>query len=209
MSDKLLEKLKDFSTPEICDAVARRINLNPSIKQIVGDEKIVGRALTVDVPYGEGLIVTNAIEDIKEGDVIVISGKGNVETSYWGDHRSICAKFMKAEAVVIDGAMRDIDACTEVSFPIFARGITPRTANKSGEGSINVDIECGGINISPGDIIFADKNGVVALKYEEIEIAIEKAIEKRLNEEYTINKMFETGKVLPRIIKRNEDGENS
>lgn len=204
-----LQKLKDFSTPEICDALSRKINLNPAIKQVVGNKKIVGKALTVDVPYGEGLIVTNAIEKIQEGDVIVISGKGNIETSYWGDHRSICAKFMKAEAVVIDGAMRDIDACEEVGFPIFARGITPRTANKTGEGSINLEINCGEINISPGDIIFADRNGVIALKPDEIENAIEKALDKRKNEEYTINKMFETGKVLPRIINRNEDGKNN
>ncbi|MBU5669160.1 RraA family protein [Peptoniphilus sp. MSJ-1] len=207
--NSLLQKLKDFSTPEICDAVSRKINLNPAIKQVVGNKKIVGKALTVDVPYGEGLIVTNAIEKIQKGDVIVISGKGNIETSYWGDHRSICAKFMKAEAVVIDGAMRDIDACEEVGFPIFARGITPRTANKTGEGSINVEINCGGINISPGDIIFCDRNGVIALKPDEIQDAIEKALDKRKNEEYTINKMFETGKVLPRIIKRNENGKNN
>ena len=202
VSNEVLEKLKEFSSPELCDAVNRKINLDSSIKPIVGDRKIVGRAYTVDVPSDEGLIVTSAIENLSEGDVLVIAGKGNLESSYWGDHRSICAKFMKAEAVVIDGAMRDIDACEKVGFPIFAKGICPKTANKKGTGELNTSVDCGGLLIEPGDIIFGDRNGVLCLKDSDIESAIEKAEEKRKNEEYTIAKMFETGKVLPRIIKR-------
>ena len=190
INKEIINKLKDFSTPEICDAVKREINLDYNIKQLVGSNKIAGRAYTVDVPPNESLIVANALEDLTEGDVLVISGKGKLDSSYWGDYRSICAKFKKAEAVVIDGAMRDIEDCEKVGFPIFAKGICPKASNKNGEGELNTK--------------FGDRNGVVCLKDSEILPAIKKAEEKQKNEEYTISKMYESGRVLPRIIKLNE-----
>ena len=204
INNEIINKLKDFSTPEICDAVKREINLDYNIKQLVGSNKIAGRAYTVDVPPNESLIVANALEDLTEGEVLVISGKGKLDSSYWGDYRSICAKFKKAEAVVIDGAMRDIEDCEKVGFPIFAKGICPKASNKNGEGELNTKVICGGVEINPGDIIFGDRNGVVCLKDSEILPAIKKAEEKQKNEEYTISKMYESGRVLPRIIKLNE-----
>lgn len=202
ISKEIIDKLKEFSTPELCDAVERKINLDHDIKQLVGNKKIVGRAYTVDVPPNESLIVANALKNLTEGDVLVISGKGKIDSSYWGDYRSICAKFKKAEAVVIDGAIRDIEDCEEIGFPIFAKSICPKASNKEGTGKINIKVICGGIEIEPGDIIFGDRNGVICLKDSDVESAMEKAEEKRKNEEYTISKMFETGQVLPKILKR-------
>lgn len=200
-----LEKIRQFSSPELCDAIDRDINLDSNIKFFVGNKTVVGRAYTVDVPSGEGLIVTKAIENLSKGDVLIIAGKGNTNLSYWGDHRSICAKFMKAEAVIIDGAMRDIDGCEEVGFPIFARGICPKTAKKNDVGNLNTRVLCWGILIEPGDIIFGDRNGVLCLKDSDVLSVIERAEEKRKNQEYTISEMFRTGKVLPRIIKRDQN----
>lgn len=204
INKEIINKLKEFSTPELCDAVKRKINLDHNIRQIVGSNKIAGRAYTVDVPPNESLIVANAIKDLEEGDVLIIAGKGKLDSSYWGDYRSICAKFKKAEAVVIDGAMRDIDDCEEVGFPIFAKGICPKASNKNETGELNKKVICGGVEINPGDIIFGDRNGVICLKDSEIMPAIEKAEEKRKIEEYTISKMYETGKVQLRLLKETE-----
>lgn len=198
----LVEKLRGFTTPELCDGMGVYRSMDYHIKPRAGKEKIVGTAFTVDVPSGEGGIIADAILQLKEGDVMVIAGKGNCASSYWGDHRSICAKLMKAEAVIIDGACRDIEGCEEADFPLFARGITCGTAGKSGAGRIGVTVSCGGVSVSPGDLVVGDRNGVVVLRPEEAEAVMDAALDKRLRQDETIRIMRETGKILTKIIKK-------
>lgn len=198
---ELIEKLRGFTTPELCDGMGLYRSMDYQIGPRAGREKICGRAFTVDVPSGEGGIIADAIEQLEEGDVLVIAGKGNCACSYWGDHRSICASMMKAEAVVIDGCCRDIEGLEESGFPVFARGITCGTAGKSGEGRIGSPVVCGGAPVSPGDLIIGDRNGVVVIRPGEADEVMERALDKRRRQEETIRRMKETGKVMPRILK--------
>lgn len=195
----LIERLRGFSTPELCDGAGLYHSMNHQLRHYVGKNKIVGTAVTVDVPSGEGGFVADAIYSLQDGDVMVIAGKGNCDSSYWGDHRSICAAMLKAEAVVIDGAFRDIDGCEEAGFPIFARGVTCGTALKSGVGAVNVPVSCGGVTVFPGDFIIGDRNGVCVLRPEEAESVMERAANKRLRQEATIQEMMRTGKVQTKI----------
>lgn len=197
---ELIEELRKFSVPELCDGLGFYSTMDYDIKPKVAIRKIVGPAFTVKVPSGDGQIVTNAIEMVKPGEVIVIAGHGNLKSSYWGDHRSICAEFQNAEGVVIDGAFRDIEGCEEVDFPIYAKGITPGTAGKTGIGELNVEVSCGGVVVRPGDIIVGDRNGVVVIPPEKAEEAIKKAKEKIEAQNWTIEEMKRTGKVMPRVI---------
>ncbi len=198
--DELIAKLRKYSVPELCDGMFLYNTMNCNIKPMVTTKKIVGPAFTVKVPSGEGSIVTSALEQLNQGDVIVIAGHGNCKSSYWGDHRSYCAKFQNAEGVVIDGAFRDIDECEEIGFPIYAINTTPGTASKSGLGELNVTVSCGGVVVNPGDIIVGDRNGVCVIPQEKVEEVIEKAKAKVEAQEWTINEMKRTGKVMPRVI---------
>ena len=111
----------------------------------------------MDVPAGEGDLIADAILQLKEGDVLVIAGKGCCHCSYWGDFRSFCAKRTRAAGVVIDGAFRDVEECRGIGFPIFARAVTCPTAAKNGTGQMNVPVDCGGVRVQPGDLIVGTK----------------------------------------------------
>ena len=198
----LIERLRAFTTPELCDGAGLYHSMDYRIKPWIGRKKIVGPAVTVDVPSGEGSIVADAILALEEGDVLVIAGKGNCDCSYWGDHRSICANLMKAEGVVIDGAFRDLEGCEEAGFPVYAKGLTCGTAAKSGAGAINVPVSCGGVCVRPGDIVIGDANGVCVLTREEAEGVIERALKKIENQRYTIAEMERTGEVYTKLLKK-------
>lgn len=202
VSAELLEQLRKFSVPELCDGAENGLynTMDYHIKPMVTQQKIVGPALTIKVPVGEGAIVTNALEQVKAGEVIVIAGQGNCISSYWGDHRSFCARFQKAEGVVIDGAFRDVEGCEEIGFPIYARAITPGTAGKSGVGKINVPISCGGIIVNPGDIVVGDRNGVCIIRPGEVEQVIERTRRKIEAQEWTMREMERTRVCMPRVI---------
>ena len=197
----LIEELLSFTVPELCDGMKLYHVMDACIQSRVGNAHIVGPAVTVDVPAGEGGFVADAIPALQPGDVLVIAGKGNCASSYWGDHRSICAKMLGAEGVVIDGAFRDVEGCEEIGFPIFAKGLTAGTALKSGVGLLNVPVACGNQVVMPGDIICGDRNGVLVLRPEEAREAMARALDKRKRQVATIEEMRATGKVLTKVKK--------
>lgn len=199
VQNELIQKLRKYSTPELCDGSQFCMAMDWQIKPQVGGDSICGPAVTVDLPSGEGDLVADGILHLKKGDVLVIAGKGRCDCSYWGDHRSICAAMMEAEAVVIDGAFRDIEGCEKVGFSVFAKGLTCRSAAKTGKGRIQTEVSCGGVLVRPGDLIVGDRNGVVVIPPEEAEYIMEQAEKKRSIQESLIKQMKQTGEVIPRI----------
>lgn len=197
----MIERLLTFSTSELCDGASNPRPMDYHIKPWVGEKRIAGRAVTVDVPAGEGDLIADAILQLKEGDVLVIAGKGCCRCSYWGDFRSFCAKRTRAAGVVIDGAFRDVEECREIGFPIFARAVTCPTAAKNGTGQMNVPVDCGGVRVQPGDLIVGDENGVCVIDPKEAEAIMEKAEKKRAAQERTMREMEETGVLYTRIKK--------
>lgn len=198
---EMIARLRNYTTSELCDGAVNYHTMDYHIRRQVSDKKIVGPAFTINPPKGISGIIPDAILEAESGDVLVVAGQGFGAGSYWGDHRSICANMKGLEGIVIDGAFRDLDGCRESAFPIFARNVTPGSAGKAREGELNVPIICGGVEVYPGDLIIGDCNGVLVIKPEDAEWIMEKADEKINAEQYTIQRMKETGEILPRIIR--------
>lgn len=198
-TEDTISRLRTFSTCELCDGAGLYHSMHHDISHRVGPAHICGPALTIEVPGGKGGLIADAILQAKPGQVIVIAGHGNCDSSYWGDHRSVCAQMMGVEAVVIDGAYRDKDDCEAVGLPIFARGVTCCAASKSNEGAVNVPVSCGGVTVHPGDYIIGDVNGVCVLRPQEAEKAMEQALKKRKLQEAVVRHMRRTGQVIPKL----------
>ena len=202
MDEKLksiIEQLREFTTSELCDGAIDYHTMDYHIKRRVSDKKIVGPAFTVNPPKGVSGIIPDAILAMNPGEVMVVAGKECCNHSYWGDHRSICASVKGLEGVVIDGAFRDLEGCMEVGFPIFARSVTPGSCAKAAEGELNVPILCGGVEVCPGDLIIGDCNGIIVIKPEEAELVMERARKKIAAQNAVIERMRQTGEVLPRV----------
>lgn len=197
---QIIKCLREFSVPELCDGARFYRTMDYRIKPMAAYKKIVGPALTVHPAPGESSTVVKALEQVVEGQVIVIAAGGCCSSSFWGDHRSICARFMKAEGVVIDGAFRDVEGCEKAGFPVYAMALTPGAAGKSGTGAVNVPVSCGGVPVNPGDLIIGDQNGVCVICPDEAEAVMERARRKIEAQERTVQEMRRTGKVMPRIM---------
>lgn len=202
MDEKLkliIEQLREFTTSELCDGAIDYHTMDYHIKRRVSDKKIVGPAFTVNPPKGVSGIIPDAILAMNPGEVMVVAGKECCNHSYWGDHRSICASMKGLEGVVIDGAFRDLEGCMEVGFPIFARSVTPGSCAKAAEGELNVPILCGGVEVCPGDLIVGDCNGIIVIKPEEAELVMKRARKKIAAQNAVIERMRQTGEILPRV----------
>ncbi len=78
---------------------------------------------------------------------------------------ALCANTRKVSAIIIDGPMTDFEEIKDIGNPVFARGTSALTTKFIHDcGEINYDISCGGVTVHPGDMIMADKNGILVLR---------------------------------------------
>lgn len=164
--NSLNENLNPFMslpTTSISDAMQGFNSLDPAIKPLDETVKIVGRALTVKIQAGDNLGVLRAIREAKEGDILVIDGKGYTQRAIAGDFVVGLARNMGVRGIVVDGAVRDVLGVKAMNFPVFCRATAIVASVKSEKGEINVPISCGGVSIQPGDLIVGDADGVVVV----------------------------------------------
>jgi 4-hydroxy-4-methyl-2-oxoglutarate aldolase len=79
---------------------------------------------------------------------------------------------------VIDGAVRDLAEIEELRFPVFAAGVVPTPPIRDGGGGeTGTSIVCGGIAVSPGDLLVGDDDGVVVVPRDEVDELVTRARE--------------------------------
>lgn len=194
---ELIEKLRAFSSCELCDGSIVYNAMDYHIKPMVTEKKIVGPAVTLHCTLGDSLLITKAISMCQPGDVLVVDGHGSGNNALWGDHRSMISKALGLEGVVLDGAFRDIEETEEIGFPIYARNITAGSSTKNSNGEINVPISCGGVPVRPGDIIVGDRNGVCVVPPECAEEIMRNASAKIEKLNKLKDEIKNEGKIIP------------
>lgn len=130
--------------------------------------KFVGTAVTVRIPHLDSTAVHMAADMLRPGDVLVVDQSGDELRSCFGGLVSYTAKVRGAVGAVIDGCVNDYDETLAYDFPVFSRGFSPLTTRIAGiEGAINVPVSVAGAVVHPGDVVFADSDGVAFLRPEE------------------------------------------
>jgi regulator of RNase E activity RraA len=123
------------------------------------------------------------VDDLRPGDVAVFSCAGNSRIAPWGELLSTAARARRAHGCVTDGLVRDVRMIRDMGFPVFAGGIGPLdTKSRAKMMMADVPSEIGDAKISPGDIIFGDVDGVVAIPggvaSEVLAVAMQKVMEE-------------------------------
>ena len=75
--------------------------------------------------------------------------------------------------MVLDAAVRDVEALRAKGFPVFSFGLNPCGPTKRVSGRVNYPISVGGITVSPGDLVVGDADGVVVIERERVAETIE------------------------------------
>ncbi len=174
----LLDAFSEIPAANISDTMGRLVGMHPRIKLQSNPDKPItaARALTIKTRSGDNLMLHQALNMAKPGDVLVVSNDGGE------DYRSLIGEIMftylegtGAAGIIIDGPIRDIDAVRQMKMPIYATGTNPAGPYKEGPGEINVPISCGGISVNPGDIIVMDLDGVIVIPLKEAETVLKNA----------------------------------
>ncbi|MDK2832611.1 MAG: 3-hexulose-6-phosphate synthase / 6-phospho-3-hexuloisomerase, partial [Methanolobus sp.] len=156
--------LETVSTSNISDAMHRKGAMQDIFPMMEG-KKMVGTAVTVQTFKGDWAKAVEAIDEAKEGDVIVIYN-GSRHVAPWGGLATLSCLNKGVAGVVIDGAVRDIDEIRKIGLPVFATCHVPNAGEPKGFGEINSEIVCGNQTVNPGDYIVGDDSGVVVIPKE-------------------------------------------
>jgi 4-hydroxy-4-methyl-2-oxoglutarate aldolase len=187
--------------------------MTPALRPIGRRNFIVcGPALTVKAMAIDSVVVHNAIDMAEPGDIIVIDRNGDNKHAAWGEMTSLAAQVAGVAATVIDGPATDVVEIEHMGYLVFSRGISPITTKSPGiSGEINTTIQCGGVSVSPGDIILADDNGVVVIPPDQVADVVERCeprarreveMRRRLLAGEKISDLFGAGQKLTDALER-------
>ncbi len=142
-----------------------------------------GPALTADCGAADIMATIAALNFIQPGDIVVSTSAGHQGCAAAGDRVSGMMKNAGAAGFVTDGPMRDYDSVVAVGLPVWCTGLTPGTPFTKGPGRVGLPIQIGGQQVQTGDMIVADRDGVVVVPYERIDEVITQLVQVREAEE--------------------------
>jgi 4-hydroxy-4-methyl-2-oxoglutarate aldolase len=159
-TSNLFQKL---SPTTLADVLTRANVMDSGLRPLwQGMPRIAGPAFTVRCPAGDNLMLHAAIYRAPAGSVIVVE---SADDDYAVAGGNVCAVAQKRgiAGFVIDGVIRDLAEVRESKFPVFARGVIPIPGGKNQIDTLNGPIRCGGVQVSPGDMVIADEEGIVVV----------------------------------------------
>ncbi|MDA1050436.1 MAG: RraA family protein [Planctomycetota bacterium] len=170
----------------VCDALdslglrnqSPRVQLTP----YAGESLLVGRCMTtlwtdmyheVANPYELEL---QAVDSCQVDDVMICAANGSMKSALWGELLSTASRNTGCVGAIVDGAVRDVAKIREMAFPVFARGTSPYDSqNRQRVIEFGIPVEIGGVRCSPGDLVFADLDGIVVVPQQVEGEAIQRA----------------------------------
>jgi regulator of RNase E activity RraA len=172
---ELLAALTRFGAAMLTDAMERFGALDSEIHAQWPTARLVGNAFTIWTRSGDNLAIHEALDVVAPGDVLVVNGSGDKSHALIGEMIGIKAKARGVAGFVLDGAARDIDALRRLDMPVFARASTPAGPFKHGPFRLLEPVAVGGVCVSPGDAVIADRDGVAVVGRDKLASTIEKA----------------------------------
>jgi 4-hydroxy-4-methyl-2-oxoglutarate aldolase len=167
------------------EAIGRRGYLGADVRPIQLGVRLGGSAVTVSSHPGDNLMIHAAVEMCAEGDVLVVTNTAPSTHGMFGELLATSVLSRGVRGLVIDAGVRDTLELRQLGFPVWSRHVSCQGTVKASPGSVNVPVVIGGVLVSPGDLICADDDGVVAVPVDEATWALEQATARIAKEDET------------------------
>jgi RraA family protein len=185
--DAFRERLLRLDTACLSDANKNLRVMGPEIRPVRLGLKLVGRARTVGCEE-DFLTVIQALRDARPGEILVVDTRGS--------RRAVAGELFATEAsrkqmagIVVDGAVRDTAKIRSLSIPVYSRTIIPVAGTTQTIFETQISIHCGGVTVSPGDILFGDDDGIVVATEQELTTALPAAEAIQTKEEAALSRV--------------------
>ena len=152
-----------ISTPDLCDEAPEVNAVELQFFNLGQVKQFAGPAVTIKC-HEDNSLVKACVDEPGQGRVIVVDGGGSRRRALLGDMLAEKAANNGWAGLVINGVIRDVDEMGKIALGVQALGTCPVKTEKLGVGQRDIDIRIGGVDIAPGDFVYADNNGVIVSK---------------------------------------------
>ena len=152
-----------ISTPDLSDAAPEARALELQFVNYGAIRQFGGQVVTIKC-HEDNSLVKACVEEPGNGRVIVVDGGGSMRRSLLGDMLAEKAAAQGWAGLVINGVIRDVDQIAVTALGVQALGSCPVKTEKLGMGQRDIPVTIGGVDIDPGDYLYADNNGVLISK---------------------------------------------
>ena len=177
-----IAELAALGSATVYEAGGRRGYVDLDLIQILAGTRVAGPARTVMCGQDDNLMVHAAMAELQPGEVLVLTMPEPRPVGIVGDLLATQAKAHGAAGLLIDAAVRDIEALAELGLPIWARWVRVKGATKDIPGTIGEPVQVGGATIRQGDIVVMDADGAAIVEAERVDEVLEASRRREDNE---------------------------